>query len=106
MNANAADFGGETYEPAHDAVRLHSQMLRVWQLMRDSKWRTLAEIAAATGDPTASVSARLRDFRKEQFGCHVVERRPRGPRSRGLFEYRVLRPDHYEQQRYTQREFQ
>ncbi len=84
-------FDGATYEPQHDHVRLHSQHLRVWTLMRDSQWRTLNEISVATGDPVASVSARLRDFRKPQFGGFVVERRSRGPRSRGLFEYRLLR---------------
>ena len=40
----------------------------------DGKPRTLAEISAATGDPQASVSARLRDLRKEKFGGYIVTR--------------------------------
>jgi hypothetical protein len=40
-----------------------------------------------TGFPEASISARLRDFRKEQFGKHVVERRRR---SQGQWEYRLI----------------
>ena len=85
-------FDGETYEPAHDRVRLTGQSLRVWRVMKDGKWRTLSEIAAGTdrGDSEAAVSARLRDFRKERFGGHTVERRSRGIRDKGLFEYRLL----------------
>jgi len=52
----------------------------------------LSEIAAAAGDPEASVSAQLRHLRKPRFGSYVVEKRPRGDRSAGLFEYRVSRP--------------
>lgn len=48
---------------------------------------SLAAIAKLTGDPEASVSARLRDFRKLRFGGHTVERRYVEV---GLFEYRVL----------------
>ena len=57
--------------------------------MRDGAWRTLDEISVAVGAPPASVSARLRDLRKEKFGAHLVERRSRGERGRGLYEYRV-----------------
>jgi hypothetical protein len=85
-----AHFNGPAYEPAHDHARLTGQILRVWHCMRDSRWRTLGEIAAVTGDPQASVSAQLRHLRKEKFGAHVVERRARGDRERGLFEYRLL----------------
>ena len=45
---------------------------RVWKIVKDGKWHTLAEISAATGDPQPSVSARLRDFRKAKFGGHEV----------------------------------
>lgn len=84
------DFDGATYQPVPDHGRLTSQMLRVFQVMSDGRWRPLGEIAMTTGDPQASVSARLRDLRKEKFGGHVVERRARGERERGLFEYRLL----------------
>lgn len=87
---DAPDFDGETYEPEFDHERLGAQALRVWGLMRDGTWRTLAEIEAACGDPQASISARLRDFRKHDFGDHTVERRRRGEGRCGLFEYRVV----------------
>jgi hypothetical protein len=83
------DFGGATYEPEHDRGRLGRQLGRVKALMADGEWRTLAEVSAATGDPQASVSARLRDLRKERWGAYAVERRRRGEAARGIFEYRV-----------------
>jgi hypothetical protein len=60
--------------------------------MIDGQWRTLAEISAVIRCPEASVSARLRDLRKNKFGGYLVERRRRGAERRGLFEYRVCRP--------------
>lgn len=77
---------GETYDHVLDGARLAAQHRRVADLMADHVWRTLAEISDRTGDPPASVSARLRDLRKEQFGAFTVERRRR---TKGLFEYRV-----------------
>ncbi len=83
-------FDGACYEPAVDAVRLTGQMQRIWYFMREGGWKTLAEIADSTGDPAASVSAQLRHFRKARFGGHTVERRLRGEREQGLWEYRVI----------------
>lgn len=81
-------FGGETYDPAQDHDRLSAQLRRVWLVVRDGRWRTLAEISELTGDPEASVSARLRDLRKPKFGGYQVSRQRRGYRT-GLHEYRV-----------------
>jgi hypothetical protein len=89
-----AEFDGETYEPEHDKGRLGAQLDSVRRLMADAAWRTLDEISAAVGAPPASVSARLRDLRKEKFGGHVVERQARGGRAAGLFEYRVTGGTH------------
>lgn len=86
-------FNGAEYDSGYDQARLTNQLIRVFQLMHDQRWRTLQEIAAATGDPPASVSAQLRHLRKPRFGSWCVERRARGDRARGLFEYRVLPPD-------------
>ena len=57
-----------------DPLHFRAQLERVFSLMSDGKPRTLAEISLATGDPQASVSARLRDLRKEKFGGYVVTR--------------------------------
>lgn len=94
MSQLGLDFSGErggvTFVRSLDLERLNAQHKRVYQVMRDHHWRTLREIAEFTGDPEASVSARLRDFRKEQFGGWWVGRRRRGEDCRGLFEYQLL----------------
>lgn len=79
---------GDTFDPATDTVRLNEQQRRVADVMGDSRWRTLREIADVTGDPEASVSARLRDFRKPRFGGLVVLRRRR-ENAPGTWEYRL-----------------
>jgi len=84
-----ADFDGATYEPQHDKKRLTTQLGRVFNMMSDGEWRTLPEIAKGASAPEASVSARLRDLRKEKFGGFSVERRSKGDRDSGLWEYRL-----------------
>lgn len=89
-------FNGPVYDPAFDDARLEKQLGRVWATMRDGTWRTLGEISRETGDGEASVSAQLRHLRKPRFGGYVVEKRPRGERSAGLWEYQLrlpVRPD-------------
>lgn len=86
----ALPFDGDTYDPEKDGARLGKQLLAVRKLMLDGIWRTLAEIERDTGYPQASVSARLRDLRKEKFGGYSVERR-RSEYAAGLYEYRVTR---------------
>jgi len=86
----APDFDGLTYVRDFDHARLTGQLRRVATLMRDGTWRTLDEIRVATGDrSSASISARLRDLRKTKFGGFNVQRRSRGGRIHGLFEYRL-----------------
>ena len=67
-------IGGATYVPSLDRERLGEQYLRVWDLMIDGQWRSLREISNATGDPEASVSARLRDVRKN-YGTDAMQAR-------------------------------
>lgn len=82
-------FNGSDYSPKHDDVRLTGQILRVYECMRHGKWLTLDEIHQATGDPHASISAQLRHLRKARFGSHKIDKRPRGDRGHGLWEYRL-----------------
>jgi hypothetical protein len=84
----APRFDGATYDPALDHDRLTKQLGRVWSAMKDGRWRTLNELADATGDPHASISAQLRHLRKPRFGGYTVERRRRG--TGGTYEYRLL----------------
>jgi len=80
-------FDGKTYEPKRDYVRLRGQMLDVYRLMSDGKWRTLREIADVVHGSEAGVSARLRDLRKSKYGGHTVEREHI---SAGLHWYRLI----------------
>lgn len=69
------DRDGTVYDPLKDRKRLNKQAQATYNLMADGKWRTLTEMAAALGYPEASLSARLRDFRKSRFGGYSVNRK-------------------------------
>ncbi len=86
-------FSGATYDDARDGARLSAQYDAVLALMSDGVWRTLDMISQATGAPTHSVSARLRDMRKARFGGHRVEREYLGD---GLYRYRVTLAEYLE----------
>jgi len=76
---------GKTFDPEKDYERLNRQQRLVFDVMKDGKWRTLRIIGALTVQPEASISARLRDFRK--LGLTVERRRVEG--QSGLWEYSV-----------------
>lgn len=76
---------GKTFDPLKDYERLNRQQRLVWDVMKDGGWRTLRAIGDLTDQPEASISARLRDFRK--FGLTVDRKRVEG--RNGLWEYRV-----------------
>mgnify|MGYP000399636281 CR=1 FL=1 len=88
-NTGAAFEGniGRTFDVALDGRRLGAQQQRVCELMADGQWRTLREIADITGDPEASISARIRGL-DAIAGKH--EARRRGDGRRGLWEYRWI----------------
>ena len=83
----APEFDGATYEPDRDGNRLRAQFNRVKTALSDGQWWTLKELSSVTGAPEASISARLRDLRKQKFGGHVIERRYV---CIGLFQYRLV----------------
>lgn len=89
MTGNLFDFNGSDYVPYLDQQRLTGQINRIFQLMSDEKWRTLSEIARITKDGEASVSAQLRNLKKERFGSHTILRRRTGLPENGLFEYKI-----------------
>lgn len=88
--AKERDFDGETFESGVDGGRLLRQIDAIRTLMVDGEWRTLEEISERTGAPAASVSAQLRNLRKLKFGGYTVERRTRGDRATGLYEYKLV----------------
>lgn len=89
------DFDGPGLTAA-DRVRLTGQFARVFRVMESGLWLALDEIEAETGDPQASISARLRDFRKTKFGGHTVERKRATWVGGGTWVYRLTRNPHTE----------
>jgi hypothetical protein len=81
---------GKTFDARFDRARLNDQTRRVYEAMKDGQWRTLGEIHRLTGDPEASISARLRDLRKEKFGGFNVQRQRRGNPKGGIWEYGIV----------------
>ena len=80
-------FDGKTYEPKQDHRRLGAQFIKVFNVMEGGEWQTLSYLRAILGFSEASISARLRDFRKKKFGGHTVLReRIKG----GQYQYRLL----------------
>ena len=86
VNAYRVTFDGISATPI-DTPRLAGQLAAVFDLMRDGRYRTLAQIAAAVGCLETSASARLRDFRKARNGAHEVTVRYLG---NGVNEYRLI----------------
>lgn len=82
-------YDGDTLHHDTDHKRLRAQHAAVFKAMAGEAWLTLAELETATSYPQASVSARLRDFRKEKFGGHTVLRRRRR-NAGGTWEYCLL----------------
>lgn len=74
---------GVTFDARRDGDRLDGQAADVFCAMSDGAWHTLAELSAATGWPEASVSARIRDFRKVGYSV------PKEYVRRGLWRYRL-----------------
>ena len=74
-------FDGEGYDERFDKDRLITQLQRVYDMMRDSEWRSLKEISDTLtliyGNrfPEASISADLRSFRRASHGSSIVERK-------------------------------
>jgi hypothetical protein len=88
-------FQGSNYNPVFDKSRLEKQIGRIEQLMSDFKWRTLKEMETEleqkypdSNFPQASISAQCRNIRKE--GKYDFEKRSRGARKQGLWEYKLI----------------
>lgn len=73
-----------------DTPRLAGQLAKVFELMRDGRFRTLTQIAEATGCLETSAGARLRDLRKFRFGAHNVLSRQALGSPPGVREYRLI----------------
>ena len=80
-------FDGRHFDAEKDQVRLTAQMKGVYETLKSRAWMTVSEIESETGYPQPSISAQLRNMRKEKFGALDVRGRYRaGTR---IFEYRI-----------------
>lgn len=90
-----AGFDGAAYNRALDHERLTGQIRRVFDVMKEGRWQTPAEVAGeilerfGVQDPIMSVDAQRRNLKKARFGAWTIHRRRRGDPTRGLFEYRL-----------------
>lgn len=90
LELNNIRFDGSDINAEKDNSRLTGQIKVIFNLMKDGKYRTLREIEDETDFPQSSISAQLRNLRKERFGSFNIEKRSRGDREKGLFEYRIV----------------
>lgn len=58
----------------------------VYDVMKDQEWHTLEEVATAVNGRQTSVSACIRNFRKEKHGGYAVDRK----RENGEYLYRLV----------------
>ena len=91
MNATLQfNFQGSDIIPELDNIRLTGALCRVFNLMRDGRWRTLKEIEALTDSPQASVSAHLRHLTEKDCGYNEKQKQRRGEPGKGVWEYRII----------------
>ncbi len=90
-------FAGSDFDIYVDYKRLKTQIDRVFALMKDGQWRTLQEMQRDleerypdTHFPESSLSAQLRNLRKEYGGFHIINKQRRGRESNGTYEYQLL----------------
>lgn len=80
-------FDGADYIHERDGQRLAKNHLKLKEIMQDKVYRTLYEISHLTNIPEASVSAGLRDFRKQKFGSNTLNKKYLG---NGLYSYQLI----------------
>jgi len=80
-------FDGADYNPERDGARLSKQLQKIYDLMKEGRWWTLRELEDATNYPQASISASIRNFRKDKFGGHTVEREYV---TNGIYKYKLI----------------
>ena len=83
-------FDGDDYIHGRDKARLTGQLHKIYFYILNGKWVTLKQIAEATGAPEASISAQLRNLRKERFGGHTIEKEFV---KNGIYRYRFVQKE-------------
>lgn len=78
-------YAGSTLDQA-DLPRIEFLVERVRKQLLRGEWLTLAYLSAVCKGSEASVSARIRDLRKEQWGGYFVEKKRL---ESGIWLYRI-----------------
>lgn len=81
------DFDGADYQPDRDKQRLTTGQHKVRMYMENAGWKTIMQISEALDMYPPSVSADLRNLRKERFGGRTVDRRYV---RNGVYEYYLV----------------
>jgi len=84
-------FDGSDYVHERDSKRLGTQLEQIRDFMEGRGYLTLQEISDATGHPHASVSAQLRNLRKQRFGSRIIDKKYI---SNGLYSYKLMPEEH------------
>ena len=97
--SDAIEQEKEPYEQMHfhgpeitkeEKKRMGGNMLKVFRIMKDGKWRTIDEIRhLGVSSPPQSVAIYLRAFREPRYGSHEVPKRKLRINAR-IFEYRLI----------------
>lgn len=84
-------FPGPSYDLQLDGVRLSNLQWKVFDLMKDSKFRTHSEIKEIINQGSENgIAAMLRSFRHGSNGKHTVNKKRRDDPKRGLWEYQLV----------------
>ena len=84
------EFDGDDYVSSRDKPRLTQQIHQVRMYMENNNWLSVKQISDDLNFPEPSVSAQIRNLRKEKFGNRIVERRYQG---NGLYEFKLMPKD-------------
>ena len=84
------EFDGDDYVSRRDKPRLTLQIHQVRMYMENNDWLSVKQISDDLNFPEASVSAQIRNLRKEKFGNRIGERRYQG---NGLYEFKLMPKD-------------
>ena len=79
-------FDGADIDQERDEPRLNRQMNIIRTRMENAGWLSVQQISRELGYPETSVSAQIRNLRKDKFGGRYVERRYQG---NGLYEFKL-----------------
>ena len=83
-------FQGSDYAEEFDYGRLSGALRRVYDAMKCGQWQTTFETAERASVKNHETVTRMRRHIKNMDG-HSIEKRRRGNKEDGLFEYRIIR---------------